>query len=475
VAGKNDGDPSKLTPPGGVRAPSGRDMPALGTLLGGRFQLEETLGKGGSGVVFRAFDRVMGEPVAVKLLYPERAADQAWIRRLVREVKVARTIVHPNVRRIFEIGQVDGYWLITMELGAGSLGERMRTLPHGDEPRRRPLPPWSERRDDARAVIDGLAAIHAAEIVHRDVTPANILRMNDGRLVLSDFGLALLDGETTGFVAGTPKYVAPEVLAGARADQRSDVWQLGLVLHEIVFERRARWRADGAQELLPPPVEDEETPRGDLLRILGLCLNVDPKERAASAIEIAESFEGATTSRFGARRRARRRRVFGFGAGLLAAAGVAAATHPQWERWERGERREAPNARPQRDPQSAPAAAAAPTEARVPPPTVSKDAVVHIRLRTRPPRARVVDVATSEVWGTTPLDLDREASSRTFTLRFERPRFEPTVITIGGDRDLTETIELRPRRESGAAAEKAAGPAPPAPATATPPDEPEKL
>src|SRR6516164_1655250 len=104
-------------------------MPALGTILGGRFQLEDMLGKGGTGCVCRAFDRVMGEPVAVKLLYPERAADQGWIRRLVREVKVARTIVHPNVRRIFEIGQVDGYWLITMELGTGSLGAELRALP----------------------------------------------------------------------------------------------------------------------------------------------------------------------------------------------------------------------------------------------------------------------------------------------------------------------------------------------------------
>ena len=464
MAGKNDGDAGK-TPPERRARPSGRDMPTVGTLLGGRFLLEETLGKGGSGVVFRAFDRVMGEPVAVKLLYPERAADQAWIRRLVREVKVARTIVHPNVRRIFEIGEVDGYWLITMELGAGSLGERLRNLPHADEPRRWPPPPWSERRDDARAVIEGLAAIHAAGIVHRDVTPNNILRMNDGRLVLSDFGLALLDGETTGFMAGTPKYVAPEVLAGARADQRSDVWQLGLVLHEIVFERRARWRTDESQELLPPPVEDEETPTGEVMRILGHCLSVERKQRAESAIEIAEAFEGMTTSGFGARRKVRRLRVVAFGVGLLAAVGLFVATHPRWDRRQpRSEERSAP---PEPTPTRPPPPAPTPTPA-VP---TAKEALVYIRLRSNPSRARVVDVETSEAWGTTPLDLERSPVAGTFKLRFERPRFEPTIITIAGDRDLTETIELRPRREPGAADETPT----PRPAAATTPDEPGKL
>ena len=466
MAGKDDGDAGKVRP-SAARIPSGRDMPAVGALLGGRFLLEATLGKGGSGVVFRAFDRVMGEPVAVKLLYPERAADQAWIRRLVREVKVARTIVHPNVRRIFEIGEVDGYWLITMELGVGSLGERLRNLPHAEEPRRRPLPPWSERRDDARAVIEGLAAIHAAGIVHRDVTPNNILRMNDGRLVLSDFGLALLDGETTGFIAGTPKYVAPEVLAGARADQRSDVWQLGLVLHEIVFERRARWRTDESQELLPPPAEDEATPTAEVMRILGHCLSVERKQRAESAIEIAEAFEGMTTSGFGARRKVRRLRVVAFGVGLLAAVGLFVATHPRWDR--RPPRNEERSARPEPTATQAPA----PTPPAPPAPApAAKEALVFIRLRSNPPRARVVDVETSEVWGTTPLDLERAPVAGTFKLRLERPRFEPTVITIGGDRDLTETIELRPRREPGADDETAA---PRPPAAKTTPDEPGKL
>jgi hypothetical protein len=448
-----------------ARAPAGKDMPPIGAVLGGRFHLEAMLGRGGTGVVFRAFDRVMGEPVAVKLLFPERAEDQGWIRRLVREVKVARTIVHPNVRRIFEIAQVDGWWLITMELGTGSLGDQLRGLPHGDEPRRRPLPPWPERRDDARAVVDGLAAIHVAGITHRDVTPNNVLRMSDGRLVLSDFGLALLDGETTALIAGTPNYVAPEVLAGERADQRSDVWQLGLVLHEIVFERRPRWdRTDGRQELLPPIGLDDDTPLDELMRILGACLSVDRKRRAPTAVDIAQLWERATTTELGARR-ARRWLVPALVAGALAVAAGLAATRLR-PRHDRGDEAlavapaaPAPVAAPR------PAAAAAPASA----------ARVHIHLDSRPSHARVVDVATSEPWGTTPLDVERPPSTRAITLRLAKPRFESAVVTIGGDRDLTETVELRARREPAEPApqrpveETTPAPAPPAV------EEPEKL
>jgi hypothetical protein len=281
------------------------------------------------------------------------------------------------------------------------------------------------------------------------------------------------------------------VLGGSRAVQRSDVWQLGLVLHEIVFERRPRWRTDGEQELLPPPpIEDEETPTGELMRILGACLNVDRKQRAASAVEIAERFEGATTSDFGARRRARRRSLLAFGAGLIAVVGVGAvhrlvgvgAVHRL-----RSVRHDAPDARPATAsgtpaPVAAPAPSAEPAIAPSAEPTIAPSAIatpptagarlVHIRLESRPPQARVVDVETSELWGTTPLDVEQSASPRRFRLRLERPRFEPTVIEIAGDRDVTQTIELRPRREPGGKGE-ARAPAPPA--VAMPPDEPGKI
>ncbi len=98
-------------------------MPALsleaGAVLDARYQIEAVIGEGGSGKVFRAWDRVLGEPVAVKILHPARAAEKSWIKRLAREVKVARAIRHPNVCRVFDLGRADGHWFVTMELAAG--------------------------------------------------------------------------------------------------------------------------------------------------------------------------------------------------------------------------------------------------------------------------------------------------------------------------------------------------------------------
>ncbi|HVU50826.1 MAG TPA: hypothetical protein VHL80_09075, partial [Polyangia bacterium] len=108
------------------------------------------------------------------------------------------------------------------------------------------------------------------------------------------------------------------------------------------------------------------------------------------------------------------------------------------------------------------------------PPPAARDLAVHIRLQSRPPHARVVDVATSEIWGTTPLDLERPPAAHDVTLRLERPRFEPALITIAGDRDLARTVELRPRREAGGPADEPPAPTSP-PAADKPRSEPVKL
>src|SRR5262249_38406542 len=152
------------------------------------------LGDGGTGRVFAAFDRSLKEPVALKVLRADRAVDKSWIRRLAREVKVARLIRHPNVCRVFDLGHDEAHWFVTMELGEGrTLGHLLRERAGGPEP------PWPQRLAEARAVCAGLAAIHAVGIVHRDVTPQNVLLMADGRLVLSDFGLAIAAQESTTF------------------------------------------------------------------------------------------------------------------------------------------------------------------------------------------------------------------------------------------------------------------------------------
>jgi hypothetical protein len=210
---------------------------ARGTILAGRYEISRLLGRGGAGVVVLAHDRVLREDVAVKLLRPEHGGEARWIDRLAREVKLARQIRHANVCRVFDFGQADGHAFLVMELAvAGSLRDELAR----DDGAARPL---DARLADSHAVAEGLAAVHAAGIVHRDVTPQNVLRMGDGRLVVSDFGLATnADPTASSIHGGTVAYMAPEIARGEHATVAADVWALGILIHEIVFGRRPSWR-----------------------------------------------------------------------------------------------------------------------------------------------------------------------------------------------------------------------------------------
>jgi len=263
-----------------------------GALLAGRYQIEATLGRGGSGTVYRAWDRVLGEPIAIKILLPERARERSWIKRLAREVKVARAIRHPNVCRVFELGHADGHWFVTMELGAGGT---LRDLVQDGKSARRPLP---ERLEDARAICAGLAAIHAVGIIHRDVTPQNVLRMPDGRLVLTDFGLAIEMTANTTIHGGTPNYMPPETLLGARGDQRADVWQLGVILHEILFGCRPTFDHEGERVTMKSPLTPEATPvEEELARLCADCLGSNPALRPPTAMVVAGRLAAAEIAR----------------------------------------------------------------------------------------------------------------------------------------------------------------------------------
>jgi len=268
---------------------------ARGTVLAGRYQVEAVIGKGGSGIVLRAFDRVAQVPVAVKILKAELASDPRWIERFSRELRLARQIQHPNVCRVFDIGQADGHWFITMELAtAGTLRDQLAPG-HG-------LRPVEERVVDVRAVVAGLAAIHDAGIVHRDVKPDNFLRMQDGRLVLSDFGLATNPGEapTVSIMVGTPYYMAPEVVMGEPATQRSDVWATGVVIHEILTgsrpERSCPTRARPAKAAAGTTRLEKA-----LLRLAGPCLATEPSDRPEHGGALQRCLDAAiaTPRRFG--------------------------------------------------------------------------------------------------------------------------------------------------------------------------------
>jgi len=272
-----------------------------GMVLGGRYTIEKVLGRGGCGVVVRAHDRVLKEAVAIKIVRAELASEQVWAARLAREVKLARQIQHPHVCRVFDFQQADGRVFLVMELAdRGTLRGEIRS----GALKARPL---AERIADARAVASALAAIHQAGIVHRDLTPQNLLRMSDGRVALTDFGLATDVREGSSVHGGTISYMAPELLRGGRSSFVSDVWALGVVMHEIVFGDKPRWREGGAApEMLPPDLGRKLTGEEAIaFEACRACTEPDPARRPASAVEAARRL----TERAGRRRPAISRRA----------------------------------------------------------------------------------------------------------------------------------------------------------------------
>ena len=272
-----------------------------GMVLGGRYTIEKVLGRGGCGVVVRAHDRDLREAVAIKIVRAELAGEQVWAARLAREVKLARQIQHPHVCRVFDFQHADGRVFLVMELAKGTLREEIRT---GVMTAR----PLADRIADARAVASALSAIHKAGIVHRDLTPQNLLRMADGRVVVTDFGLATdaHDGAST-VHGGTVSYMAPELLRGGRSSVASDLWALGVVIHEIVFGVKPRWSEGPSPEMLPPDLGRKLTGEEDLvLEACRACTVHDPVRRLQCPLEAARRLteRGGRRRPLGATRRA---------------------------------------------------------------------------------------------------------------------------------------------------------------------------
>lgn len=211
-----------------VALPAG--LPTPGTVVGGRFELLELLGTGGMGAVYRARDRELDEPVALKVLLPS-TDDADALPRFFREVRLARRVTHPNVARTYDGGRDGDLRFLTMELVEGaSLRERFRTPP--------PLP---EALRIAAEIARGLAAAHAAGVVHRDLKLDNVMIDKGARVVLTDFGIARAAASTaeTSVLVGTPRAMAPEQLRGEAVDGRADVYALGLLVHELLTGRPA--------------------------------------------------------------------------------------------------------------------------------------------------------------------------------------------------------------------------------------------
>lgn len=279
-----DGSPSLTALPGVL----GETKAAL---IAGRYELMGLIGVGGMGSVYRALDRLLDERVALKMLRPELVADPAMLDRFRAEVRLARRVTHRNVARTFDIGEHEGARFLTMELVDG---ESLATL----VAREGPLT-ILRTVEIAGGICEGLAAAHAASVVHRDLKPDNVLIGHDGRIVLTDFGIARAYLESgavrTQGIVGTPAYMAPEQVEGRDGiDGRADIYALGAVLFEMLTGQ-CPWRGETAlavavARLVSPPPNPRSL-RADLpdalVRVIGGCLATRPDDRPASVEEVA--------------------------------------------------------------------------------------------------------------------------------------------------------------------------------------------
>jgi serine/threonine-protein kinase len=264
---------------------------APGTVLDGRYRIIGLLGKGGMGEVYRADDLRLGQPVALKFLPDVLRNEPVRLAQFHNEVRTARQVSHPNVCRVYDIGEVEGVPYISMEYVDGeNLATSLRRIGRFPE---------DKAADIARQLCAGLAAAHQRGVVHRDLKPANVMLDGAGRVRIMDFGLAAA-GRIDDVRAGTPAYMAPEQLLGREVTQRSDIFALGLVIYELFTGRRA-YTATSIGELvnqhesrsLAPPSEVVSAIDVAIDHVVLRCLDPDPERRPASALAVAAALPGA--------------------------------------------------------------------------------------------------------------------------------------------------------------------------------------
>jgi serine/threonine protein kinase/Flp pilus assembly protein TadD len=266
------------------------------TLLG-PYEIQEKLGAGGMGEVYRAWDPRLDRSVAIKVLPEKLAHDPQALARFHREVRAIAALSHPHILTIYDLGTEAGLVYAVMELLEGqTLGGLLKQGPVA----------WQRAVEIAAAIADGLGAAHAKGIVHRDIKPENVFLTADGGLKILDFGLARLvsrpvpslpDVETQpGVLLGTVAYMSPEQVRGQPADPRSDLFALGCLLSEMVTGRRPFFcdtAADTMAAILNDPIpalsqSGRQGPAG-LDRLIRQCLEKDPARRPQSASEIAQA------------------------------------------------------------------------------------------------------------------------------------------------------------------------------------------
>lgn len=264
-----------------------------GTIVAERYRIVALLGRGGMGEVYRAEDLKLAQVVAIKFLPTSFSEDASILERFHSEVRVARQISHPNVCRVFDIGDAEGVPFLTMEYVDGedlsSVVRRIGRLPQ------------DKAAELSRQICAGLAAAHDKGIVHRDLKPSNLMLDGSGKIRITDFGLAGIAANIQGAEvrAGTPAYMAPEQLSGKSVTIKSDIYSLGLVMYEILTGKRA-FDANTMPELLkaretgtltnPSSIVKDLDPLME--RVIFRCLEKDPAKRPSSALQVAAALPG---------------------------------------------------------------------------------------------------------------------------------------------------------------------------------------
>src|SRR5580698_10386398 len=277
--------------------PGSRDGVAVslqaGSLLAERYEIIKLLGQGGMGAVYKARDRELDRLVALKVIRPELAGHPSILQRFKQELILARKITHRNIIRIFDLGIADGIRFITMEFVEGQdlaslLDEQGKMTPE-------------ETVKILRQVCAALEAAHAEGVVHRDLKPQNIMVEASGRVCVMDFGLARsmenVGMTQAGTVLGTPAYMSPEQAKGMPADERSDLYSLGIIAYQMLTGK-VPFKADSmlASMLLrtqgppPPAIELEPTIPPALSDLIQKALAVDPQDRYQSATLMGQDF-----------------------------------------------------------------------------------------------------------------------------------------------------------------------------------------
>jgi TolB-like protein/Tfp pilus assembly protein PilF/predicted Ser/Thr protein kinase len=282
-----------------------------GSIVGGRYEIEEELGKGGMGTVYKAQDRRLRRSVALKFLPFEWTADPQAKERFVREAQAAAALDHPNICTVHEIEEADGRMFISMAFVEGE--DLRKHIGRG------PIPVEETLRLALQAA-EGLKEAHAKGILHRDIKSANIMVTGKGQAKIMDFGLARVRGSAVltreGATLGTVAYMSPEQARGRETDERTDIWSFGVVLYEML-SGRLPFQGDNDQAVIhsilkesPPPLSGVRPAVPESLQqVIGRALEKETDERYGSVDELIDDLRAVAEGFEPEGIRARRRKV----------------------------------------------------------------------------------------------------------------------------------------------------------------------